>query len=118
MKKIHTITTVILAVIILVGGVITLNLFVLGKVKNVSSIGVKDLSVTNEKVFFSPVFMTSADIMSKYSYRMDNDIMYIKIKSVLVGGVGKKNIEIIGDFSALQKIVLEDTENEKIIWER
>lgn len=54
----------------------------------------------------------------KYSYRMGNDIMDIKIKSVLAGGVGKKNIEIIRDFSTWQKMVPEDTENEKAIWER
>ena len=45
--------------------------------------------------------------------------MYIKIRSVLVGlGLGKQNVEIKDDFSALQKIVLEDKEKEKVIWER
>ena len=95
-----------------------MNLFVFGKAKDVSSVGVQDLSVTSEKVSFSPVFITSADIMSKYSYRVDNDIMYIRIKSVLVGGMGKRNVEIHGDFSSLQKIILEDDEKEKVIWEK
>lgn len=62
--------------------------------------------------------MTSADIMWNYSYRIENDIMYVKIKSILVGGLGKPNVEIKGDFSSLQKIVLEDNKNEKVIWEK
>ena len=118
MKKFRVIIVVVLAIIILVGGIIALNLFVFGKVKDVSSIGVQNLSVTSEKVSFSPVFMTSADMMSKYSYRVDDGVMYIKIKSVLVGGIGKENVEINGDFSTLQKIILEDKENEKVIWEK
>ncbi|HHV98844.1 MAG TPA: hypothetical protein GXX36_04610 [Clostridiaceae bacterium] len=56
--------------------------------------------------------------MWNYSYRIENDIMYVKIKSILVGGLGKPNVEIKGDFSSLQKIVLEDNKNEKVIWEK
>ena len=106
------------AAIILFGGVSILNLFVFGKVKEVSSIGIQDLSVTNETVSFSPVFMTSADIMGSYSYRLENNTMYIKIKSVLAGGIGKSKVEIKGKFSTIKKIVLEDKENEKVIWDR
>ena len=118
MKKLRLIIILGLSVIIFLGVVFALNLFVFGKVKDVSSIGMQNLSVTDDKVLFSPVFMTSADIMSGYSYRIENDIMYIKIKSVLVGGFGKSNVEIKGDFSKLQKVILEDKENEKVIWEK
>lgn len=118
MRKKRVILITVVAAIIFVGGVLALNFFAFGKVKDISSIGVQDLSVTSEKVFFSPVFMTSSDIMSEYSYRIEGDTMYIKIKSVLVGGLSKPNVDIEGDFFAIEKIVLEDKEKQKVIWEK
>ena len=56
--------------------------------------------------------------MSNYSYRLEGDTLYIEIKSVLVGGIGKANVEIFGDFSSLRKVVLEDNNNKKTIWEK
>ena len=116
--KIIRIITAILAIIIVIGVVVALNFYVFGEVPDVSTIAVLDLSVKPKKVSFTPVFMSGANIMGGYLYQVKDDIMYITIRSVLVGGVGKESVEITGDFSTLQKIVLDDKKTEKIIWER
>ena len=118
MKKTCVVIVLLLAIVLLTGGITASNLFITGKVKIVSNIGAQNLSVTDEKVFFTPIFATSADVMSGYSHRFDENILYVKIKSVLVGGFGKKNVKIKGDFSSLQKIMLEDKTDQKIIWEK
>jgi len=118
MQKFLIVITVIVTVIVVAVGGLALKFFVIGAVKKVSEIFVQDVTVTDERVFFSPVFCTSADVMSRYAHRTENNILYIKIYHVLVGGWSKSHVDIKGDFSNLQRIVLEDTENEKVIWER
>ena len=118
MQKTRKLFFAIFAIILLAGSIIVVKPFLFEKVKTVSSIAAVDLTVTDETVFFHPLFMTSADVMSHYSYRIENDIMYIKIKSVLVGVIPLRNVEIKGDFTSLQTIMLEDDSDQKMIWKR
>ena len=94
-----------------------LNTFVIGKTKEISTYGVQNLLVTSEEITFNPAFMTSVDVMNWYSYRIKDGIMYIKIRSVLVGVISQKSVVLKGDFSKLEKIMVIDNRNKKIIWE-
>ena len=119
MKRLFLVVFLLLTIFLLFCLFIFLNIFIIGRVKEVSTIGIRDLYVTNEKVSFSMIFSTSADTMSKYSYRIENNIMYIKIRSVLVGIIGiSDNVEIEGDFIDIEIIILEDNDGKKIIWDK
>jgi len=112
----YIILSVFLIILIIISS-FCLYVFVIGKVKDVSTYFPQDLLVTAEKITFTPMFATSADMMNHYSYRVKDDVMYIKIKSVLVGGLGVKNDVIIyGDFAGLEKIMLEDNVKNRLIW--
>lgn len=108
---------IIIAILIIIGGVL-INMLIIGKVKDISSVDVSEIEVTDTYVSANVHFATSADVMNSYTYRIENDVLYIKIKSVLIGGLKKSSINIKGDFSLLQKIVLEDKEKQRIIWEK
>ena len=118
MKKTLVILLIILLVIFLVAGILALKTFVVGRVMPVSFLGYDNLSVTDEKVFFQPWLLSSAHVMSTYSYRVEDDVMYIKMKIVLVGVMSQSQVvDISGDFSTLRKIAVMDNEEERV-WER
>jgi len=110
---------IIIVAIILVISIIPLKYFVIGKIQDVKTFAINNLSVTSDKIFFNFRILTSADVIRNYSYRIENHVIYIKFTSVIVGILGSfQKVEIEGDFSTLQKIILEDKENERVIWER
>ena len=129
-KKIFIIIGIIyISAIIITITTLIWNNFINGKVMDVSNIKIEflqDFTVTDKKVFFRLGFFPDSapfhgEVMSKYWYRIENDIMYIKIKTVNSGFneiLGfPDDIDIEGDFSTLQKIILKDNKNEKVIWE-
>ncbi|MCL2150258.1 MAG: hypothetical protein FWH51_04965 [Dehalococcoidia bacterium] len=119
MRRVHLVIIAVILLIILTVIALALNVFVFGQIKDISLVGARDVYVSSEKISLYITFGSSADTMSGYSYRIKDDIMYIKIKHVIVGIVNKPNVEIIGDFSTLQKIVLEDNDGkQKVIWEK
>ena len=60
MRKSLVIIVIIFVVIIFIGGLLV-SLFIFGKAKEVSSIGVQGLTVTSEKVFL-PQFLCRVEI--------------------------------------------------------
>ena len=122
MKKILKIIAIIVAIIITIIaisiGISALKIFIIGDVKDVSSVGAAKIEVNDKHIFFYVVFGTSADVMSTYSYRIVDDVVYIKMRSAIVGVLEKSSVNIKGDFSSINKIILEDKEEEKVIWEK
>ena len=119
MKKIRIIVIIALAIVILTVMIIYMKFFVFGKTLDISQIVILTLSITSERVAFNHMIMSSAEIMSWYSYRIDENTMYIRMRTVLVGGIIFKGmVEINGDFSDLEKVVLEDGVRQRVIWEK
>ena len=117
MKVFLVIIGIILVSFIAFVGLVSLKLFIIGKVEEVPSIKVEDLTITENRVYFSSWFFSSATVMGGYSYKVKDDTMYIRIRSVIVGVVRKPYIvDIHGDFSSLTKVVLEDRNIKRTIW--
>lgn len=91
--------------------------FVIGKVQETYSVAVTDIKMTDNNFLMKFLFVTSADVYKGYSYRVLNDTLYIKIRSVLVGGLGKPSeISINGDFKNINEVIIEDETSQKVIW--
>lgn len=118
MKKRIIITAVVcISIILLILGGIALKFYVIGHVGDVSAVIVKNIEVTDKRVSFDLYFATSADIMNWYTYRLIDNTLYIKLRSVIAGGISFKNrVNIKGDFSLLQQVILEDNKKQRVIW--
>lgn len=114
--------TALIGIVFLFVSAIALKVFVIGEVKNISTLHVKNISVTESEVEFDIVTSSSADIFKDYSYRTQGDKMYIKIHTVLAGGIGSKpfdrHLVIKEDLAPIHQILVEDNIDNRVIWER
>lgn len=63
---------------------------IIGKVQRAYTVAVTDIKMTDNNFSMNFLFATSADVYTGCSYRVLNYTLYIKIRSVLVGGLGKR----------------------------
>ena len=118
--RVLMISGVILAIVIFIVAAFVLKLFVIGDTQDVNSLTIHNLSASSEKLFFNfRIPLSSANVVRSYKYRISDDILYIELTSVIVGIFRPLHtVEIEGDFSAINKVMLEDNENKRLIWEK
>lgn len=112
----------IAGIVVVLFGAIALKVFVIGEVKDVNSIYVNNVNVEDTLVQFDMTTPSSADVYQRYGCRTEGDCLYVKIHTVIAGGLGSRSFEqhlkITGEFGQINKIYLEDGVNKKFIWER
>ena len=118
-KKMLPVIITIIVILVLAAFAVLIGLFLIGSVKDVDSVGVRECEVSARKIEVSFEFSSSADVMSSYSHRIKDGSVYIRMRSVLVGVLPiKTEIEIKGDFSDIEKVYFEDNGKSKLIWEK
>jgi len=122
MRKKLIIFAGIALVIILIIGVFAVKSFIIGDTIRPDAIGLIRVDASDFQIKFSGDFvLESAKAYKNYSYRIEEDVMYIKVYGALVSTFHKSghfDIVIDGDFSTITTIYLEDNNDKQLIWEK
>lgn len=110
--------TLTFAIIIIIGGgIILFNVFASGKVLRAQSLGYSDITVSTSSVSGNISSSTSADKFSKFTYRIEDNNLYITVYGGVLSGGWDGGIHIEDDFSELYSIYLADTTTTRLIWQ-
>ena len=116
MKKVLLIIGIIAIIIILTA---LIKLFLIGRVMYTSSSFSEEQTVESQSVSLKYGTTNSMYAFRGYSYRTENNCLYIKIYGVFPSFIfkdGNGTIKINGDFSKLEKIYFEDSNEKKLVW--
>ena len=110
----------LLIIALIVGGFLG-SILLTENVMRVERITIYETKVESSNVSISGGFRQDSALAYKgYKHRIADNTLYITIYEVLVSNhyrSGNFDIILSGDFSALQKIILEDSQSERVIWE-
>ena len=103
-------------------GCLYVNLTLVGKIMPVDRITVFKTELIEEGVRIELNFlMDSSLVYRKCRYRVVDDVLYVKIYSALHSPFFQRadvSVLIKGDFSTIQRVVLEDNNQSRTIWGR
>ena len=119
-KIILIIAAVIILLFLIIMSIVAVKFFVIGEVKSVDSIMVDNIFISETEMEFDIDSSISADMYKKYTLRVENDKLYIKIHTILTNGNGifKRRLKIQHDFKNINEIYFEDNETTRLIWSR
>ena len=120
LKRLLIIVCVIVAVFAVTVGCVAADLFLIGGVKPIDTIGITEINADNSKIHLVGTTSESATAYKGYTYRIADGALYLRIYQVIVGfyRYGDFDISISGDFSAVQKIYIEDDTDSRLIWRK
>ncbi|WP_391121876.1 hypothetical protein [Psychrobacillus sp. L3] len=97
--------------------------FIRGMTQDVEWLGVNNVDVSEDTIVINAFNPNSGDMITGYDYTTEDKTVYVKLRGTLVNRLGnsipKDNIVINGNFSNIDKIVLQGKSNQrKIIWNK
>ena len=118
-KKIIKIVWITLVVIALIIFALYINLFVFGNVRGVDATFVTEIAVSDAKIELLVETTNSSAGYKGYKYEKIGNTVEIRILEVLVSDKypnGGGSINIKGEFSDIDTILIIDNDNKKEIW--
>jgi hypothetical protein len=119
--KIRQMIAGIICIVIIIGGAVLLKTFIIGSLESVDIVPLNHISVSDTEIALSGELQASALAYKGFKYRIDGETMYVRVYSVVVSSFhkyGTIQIGIDGDFSNINKIYVEDSDNQRLIWDR
>ncbi len=97
--------------------------FVEGMYVDTATIGIKNIKVSEENISIEGFTTSSATGFSKYTYYIQNDNLYLKLKYSLVNKVnseGDFNLTIHEPSAQIRKIFIQgrDQLDQRLVWEK
>jgi len=117
-KKMVLYIVLILILVLLASG---LMYSMIGSLVNTQTLLIRDITVSSEKLHITGTTSNSAQAFTKYSYTIENDILYLKLRYALVNPFhqsGDFNIIINDNLVGINKIYLQGQKYDdlQLVW--
>ena len=117
-KKMVLFSVIILILILLVNG---LAYSMIGSQVDTTTLQIRDIAVTSEKLNIAGTTSSSAQAFTRYSYTIVNDSLYLTLRYVLVNPFhrnGDFDITIDDNLIGINKVYLQgkDDEDLRLVW--
>ncbi|WP_216827418.1 hypothetical protein [Alkalihalobacterium elongatum] len=113
----------VLIIILAIGVGITFYYFIVGEYVTSEAIGIQEINVLEDSIILKGFTVSSAAGFSNYSYEINNDKLYIRLRYSIVSPINP-----VGDFSIIirkptkdiHSILIQgkDKEDLRLIWEK